>query len=75
MNELQTQSGDIIQAAPTTGSVPSRRAWWQVWKRKAKPPKRALLLRLFGLSLWGAIKLTLVCILVGFVMLAMQLDP
>ncbi|MEO1474948.1 MAG: hypothetical protein AAFS13_01085 [Pseudomonadota bacterium] len=51
-----------------------RRPRWQFWRRDKKP-KRPILIRLFGLSLWGAIKLTLTCILVGFIMLTMQFDP
>jgi len=41
----------------------------------AKPAKRSVLLRLFGIKPWGAIKLTLICIFVGFIVLASQFDP
>ena len=40
-----------------------------------KKPKRALLVRLFGIGIWGTIKLAILCIIVGFVMLTMQFDP
>lgn len=40
-----------------------------------KPPKRPLLLRLFGISLWGGLKLTGLCILVGFFVLAANFNP
>ncbi|MEM1149651.1 MAG: hypothetical protein AAGI03_03725 [Pseudomonadota bacterium] len=33
--------------------------------RKEKPPKRPLLIRLFGLSVWGAFKLIVLCVIVG----------
>ncbi|MEZ6011122.1 MAG: hypothetical protein R3C08_04525 [Hyphomonas sp.] len=40
-----------------------------------KPPKRSLLLRLFGISPWGALKLTGLCILVGFFVMAANFNP
>lgn len=40
-----------------------------------KPAKRSLLVRLFGIKIWGLIKLTLICIFVGFIVLASQFDP
>lgn len=48
---------------------------WRFRAKKPVEPKRPLLLRLFGLSVWGGLKLAFVCVLVGFVMLAMQFDP
>ena len=65
---------DPIKPAPVISDTPPRK-WWQVWKPKQKKPKRPLLLRLFGIGLWGAIKLTILCIVIGFVALAMQFDP
>ena len=66
-------------AAPSEpGAVPDQAptpAWWKVWKTKPAKPKRPLLLRLFGIGLWGAFKLVMLCILVGFVLLAMNFDP
>ena len=41
----------------------------------AKPAKRPLLRRLFGISPWGALKLVFICIFVGFIVLASQFDP
>lgn len=38
------------------------------------PEKRPLLKRLFGISLWGGIKLLGLCILVGFFVLAANFD-
>lgn len=49
--------------------------WWQAHAKREKKPKRPLLLRLFGIGLWGGIKLVLLCVLVGFVLLAMDFDP
>lgn len=37
--------------------------------------KRHILLRLLGISVWGWIKLALLCILVGFLVLASEFDP
>ena len=44
-------------------------------EKPARPPKRALLLRLFGISPWGALKLTGLCILVGFFVMAANFNP
>ena len=43
--------------------------------KSGKPPKRPLLLRLFGISPWGALKLTGLCILVGFFVMAANFNP
>ncbi len=43
----------------------------------APPPpveKRPLLARLFGISVWGGVKLLALCILVGFFVLAANFD-
>lgn len=37
--------------------------------------KSSLLRRLFGIKIWGAIKLVIICIFVGFIVLASQFDP
>lgn len=42
---------------------------------KLPKAKRHVLLRLFGISPWGWIKLALLCILVGFFVLASEFDP
>lgn len=44
-------------------------------KTSDKPAKRPILLRLFGLSVWGGFKLVVVCVLVGFFLLALEFDP
>lgn len=41
----------------------------------ARPAKRHILRRLFGIGPWSAFKLLMVCILVGFIVLASQFDP
>lgn len=41
----------------------------------APPEKRPLLKRLFGISLWGALKLLGLCILTGFFVMATNFDP
>lgn len=43
--------------------------------KKEKPEKRHILRRLFGISLWGAIKLLALNIVVGFFVLASNFDP
>jgi len=63
-----------LKPAPAV-SPDNGRKWWQVWKQGEKKPKRALLLRLFGIGIWGTIKLVILCIVVGFVLLTMQFDP
>ncbi|MCA8892952.1 MAG: hypothetical protein KDA56_14295 [Hyphomonas sp.] len=44
-------------------------------EKPGKAPKRPLLLRLFGISLWDGVKLTGLCILVGFFVLAANFNP
>lgn len=44
-------------------------------RASAKPEKRPVLLRLFGISVWGGFKLLIVCILVGFFLLALEFNP
>lgn len=44
-------------------------------RRPAKPEKRPVLVRLFGISIWGAVKLAVTCVLVGFFLLALEFDP
>lgn len=51
----------IGEAAAKTGKLPRE--------------KRHILLRLFGISPWGWIKLILLCILVGFLVMASEFDP
>ncbi|MCA8901183.1 MAG: hypothetical protein KDA53_08015 [Hyphomonas sp.] len=41
----------------------------------AAKAKRPLLLRLFGIGPWGALKLTGLCILVGFFVMAANFNP
>ncbi|MEO1641824.1 MAG: hypothetical protein AAFR74_00705 [Pseudomonadota bacterium] len=43
--------------------------------KKEQPKKRHVLLRLFGISVWGWVKLILLCILIGFLVLASEFDP
>lgn len=40
----------------------------------AAPPKRPLLKRLFGIGLWGSVKLLALCIVVGFFVMAANFD-
>ena len=42
---------------------------------KLPKEKRHILLRLLGISLWGWVKLALLCILVGFLVMASEFDP
>ncbi|MEM7766141.1 MAG: hypothetical protein AAF253_01475 [Pseudomonadota bacterium] len=37
--------------------------------------RRSVLMRLFGISLWGWIRLTILCVLAGFVVMAVNFDP
>ena len=37
--------------------------------------RRHILLRLFGIKIWGWVKLILLCILVGFLVMASEFDP
>lgn len=40
----------------------------------AAEPRRSLVRRLFGISVWGGVKLLLLCILVGFFVMAANFD-
>lgn len=72
--EAEIVQTDPIKPAPVVSDATTRK-WWQVWKPRQKKEKRALLLRLFGIGIWGTIKLIILCIVVGFVVLTMQFDP
>lgn len=43
--------------------------------RRPRADRRPLLVRLFALSPWGAVKLVLLCILVGVIVMAANFDP
>ncbi|MEH6486988.1 hypothetical protein [Hyphomonas oceanitis] len=43
--------------------------------KPVKEPPRPILKRLFGIGVWGWIKLVALCILVGFIVLASNFDP
>lgn len=42
---------------------------------KAPKPRRSVLARLFGLSVWGYLKLAVTSVLVGFLVLAVNFNP
>lgn len=42
---------------------------------KLPKAKRHVLVRLLGISVWGWVKLALLCILVGFLVMASEFDP
>ncbi len=42
---------------------------------KVRKTKRHILLRLFGIKLFGWVRLALLCILVGFLVMASEFDP
>ena len=66
-----TQSPELPTV--TVEPVPQQAA--PVPPANAKPERRPVLARLFGISIWGALKLLGLCILVGFFVLASQFDP
>ena len=76
---LPIVEGEVVETTPLKPapmvSTATPRKWWQIWKPKQAKPKRALLLRLFGIGVWGAIKLVLLCVVVGFIVLTMEFDP
>ncbi|MEQ8559554.1 MAG: hypothetical protein RIB03_14660 [Henriciella sp.] len=51
------------------GEAPARKS------KAPRAPKRPVLQRLFGISVWGAVKLLVTCLLVGFFLLALEFDP
>lgn len=64
--------------APETGKPEEQAAAPPPAAETASPPpvpaKRPLLKRLFGISIWGGIKLLALCILTGFFVLAANFD-
>ncbi|WP_084396120.1 hypothetical protein [Henriciella aquimarina] len=44
-------------------------------RKPARAEKRPVLVRLFGITVWGGVKLAVTCILVGFFLLALEFDP
>lgn len=54
---------------PDTPGTPAPRP------RKAMREKRHVLLRLFGIGLWGGFKLIVLCVLVGFFVMAANFNP
>ena len=64
-----TETSDLEEAAEVTTPLSSSGA------DKTKPVKRHVLLRLLGISPWGWVKLVLLCILVGFLVMAAEFDP
>ena len=54
-------SESLGKAAAKSGTLPKQ--------------KRHILLRLLGISVWGWVKLALLCVLVGFFVLASEFDP
>lgn len=43
--------------------------------KKVRAEKRPILRRLFGISVWGGVKLFITCVVVGFFLLALEFDP
>lgn len=60
---------ELVEEPETASALPQNKA------TKDKPEKRHILRRLFGISLWGAIKLLALNIAVGFFVLASNFDP
>lgn len=65
--DAQTPSAENAIPVPTP-KKPKR-------PKKEKSPKRPLLVRLFGIGIWGGLKLLGLCILVGFFVMASNFDP
>lgn len=62
---------DIVEPDEAPAREPRR-----LWPfGKEKQPPRPLLVRLFGISIWGAVKLAVICVIVGFFVLAANFDP
>lgn len=70
MSEPEPRPPETLPAAE-----PQARDDAQTAPKRAKPPKRPLLVRLFGISLWGGVKLAGLCIVVGAAILAAQFNP
>ncbi|MEL6257904.1 MAG: hypothetical protein AAFQ67_02465 [Pseudomonadota bacterium] len=64
-DELATAPPPPASSAPAEGATTP----------KAKRPKRHILLRLFGIGPWSAVKLAALCVLVGSITMVAQFDP
>ena len=58
IHAVMVEDTQLAEAEPEQAASTKR-------KKKEKPPKRPLLLRLFGISVWGAFKLVVLCIIIG----------
>lgn len=62
---MTAETPDPAPAEPTLAAAPAA----------ALPAKRPLLVRLFAISIWGGVKLLLLCVLVGLIVMAINFDP
>lgn len=71
------QSDDMTppEGATPTVTPTDEKSKKQKRLKKEKPAKRPILLRIFGVGIWGGIKLLGLCILVGFFIMASNFDP
>ncbi len=69
----ETVEQPVVETVAPPAPARKKRRLWPFGKEKAPP--RPLLLRLFGLSFWGVIKLALLCVAAGFFVLAAEFDP
>lgn len=72
-NPFRKTPNEEIPVVDVSSPEPRRGLFGRTLKEKAPP--RPLLLRLFGIGLWGALKLAFWCVLVGFFVLAANFDP
>lgn len=72
MSQPPTATEEPIVTVEETTATPKKRGWFS---RKEKKPPRPLLLRLFGISIWDGLKLAVLCVVIGFFVLAAQFDP
>ncbi len=63
MSDLEAPEAPVV--TPVEKKAPSR----------PHTPKRPIILRLFGITVWGGFKLLMTCIIVGFFLLALEFDP
>ncbi|MEM9738887.1 MAG: hypothetical protein AAF829_03395 [Pseudomonadota bacterium] len=70
----ETDTADVIQAVIVDEPEVANATLAQARKRtkKEKPPKRPLLLRLFGVSIWGGLKLIVLCVIIGGAIMVWQ---
>ncbi len=73
--EFIEHASETASNASAPGGKKKNRARKQARRAAKDARKRGLLARLFGIGIFGALKLTALCVLIGFFVMAANFDP